>query len=423
MHRREFLKWASAGAAALLVPGGCSSSGTSSGADAGPAGKPDAAAGGPDGSLPGGDAGARPDAGSSTGKTLHYFTQWTGPEAVVRVGSGTAVALLTVEESGSLVRGAVGVLGEETLLYLRDPVSGNEDHPPRATDYRIPADVDEAWIWKGAVFDVDPRRLTIDLIDAHTHPYDRRPDGTLVADAAPLLDVERSGTGIGMALTMVKGPLADQRALLVPLCRDHPWLVPLAWIQPASDTAAEAEAMLAEHGFRGLKFHPTLSAYDADGPAMDAFLEVARRQRVPVQLHCATDQHATPERIAALARRFPDVPIVMVHTELGATDKQHALGVVQALPNVYAETSWASPDGALLAMQMLDSSRTLFGTDATVDGREQFTKRSVADGKGGYLTIPEAIAQVRARAHPDAYANWARLTAVRLYDLRFKPLV
>ena len=370
----------------------------------------------------GADAGARSDAGSAVGKTLHYFTQWASPEAVVRDAAGTVAVALATEEAGTLVRGVVGTLGQEALLFLRDPASGNEDHPPRATDYRLPADVDEAWIWKGAVFDVDPRRLTIDLIDAHTHPYHRLADGTLIADAAPLLDVERSGTGIGMALTMVKGPLADQRSLIGPLCRDHPWLVPLAWIEPTTDTAAEAEAMLTAHGFKGLKFHPTLSAYDADGPLMDAFLAVAQKLHVPVQLHCATDSHATPERLAALAKRFPEVPIVMVHTELGASDKQHALGAVQALPNVYAETSWTSPDGALLAMQLLDSSRTLFGTDATVDGREQFTKRSVSDGKGGWITISEAVAQVRTRAHPDACANWARLTAVRLYDLRFKPL-
>jgi hypothetical protein len=72
-------------------------------------------------------------------------------------------------------------------------------------------------------------------------------------------------------------------------------------------------------------------------------------------------------------------------------------------------------------MQMLDSSRTLFGTDATVDGWQHFTNKSIADPSGQYtLTIPDVIAQVRARANADAYANWARLTAIRLYDLRFK---
>jgi hypothetical protein len=117
------------------------------------------------------------------GKTLHYFTQWSQPEAVVRAGAQTVAVALAAEEVGVVARGEVGVRGQEALLYLRDPASGGEDHPPRAVDYRLPADLDEAWIWKGAVFDASTRRLTIDLIDAHTHPYDRRPDGTLVADA------------------------------------------------------------------------------------------------------------------------------------------------------------------------------------------------------------------------------------------------
>lgn len=416
MRRREFLKLAGASAAAILVPGACSPS-VSSSPDAG---RSDAstsgrdAAGGPDAAPPEPDAGPRPGT-----KTLHYFTQWASPVAVLE---GGATVTLATEEAGVLARGEVGDVGQETLLFLKDPASGNEDHPPRASDYRIPADVSEAWIWKGAVFDVDPRRLSLDLIDAHTHPFDRQTDGSIVPDTGPLLAVERAGTGIGLALTMVSGTLAEQRAMIGPLVRDNPWLVPLCWVEPQRDGAADVEAMLTVHGFKGLKFHPTLSAYDADGPLMDAFLEVARQRRVPVQLHSATDEHAKPERVAALARRFPDVAVVMVHTELGADDKTHALDAIEALPNVYAETSWTSPDGALLAMQRLDSSRTLFGTDATVDGRAHFAKQSVSDGKGGWITVLQAVEQVRSRANPDAFANWARLTAVRLYGLRFAPL-
>ena len=60
--------------------------------------------------------------------------------------------------------------------------------------------------------------------------------------------------------------------------------------------------MLTEHGFKGFKFHPTISAYDADGPLMDAFLAVARKHRVPVD-GLAERRHALEQEVARLQTR------------------------------------------------------------------------------------------------------------------------
>jgi hypothetical protein len=296
---------------------------------------------------------------------------------------------------------------------------GTAGEPLRVDDLVIPADLDEAWLFRGAVLDVDPRRVDVGFIDAHTHPYRRTAAGELEPDTTALLEVEQR-QGITRALTMVRGTFAEQRAVVGALCHAHPWLVPIAFVQAEHDDVEGAAALLRE-GFRGLKFHPARSGSDADGPHMNPFMELARRARVPVQVHCATDAHSTPERLAALARRFPDVPVVMVHTELGALDKHHALDLVQGLPNVYAETSWTNPEGVLLAMARLGPRRTLFGTDATVDDRAQFEKASIADAQGQYTwSIPRVMAEVRARASPEAFTDWAWLSVVRLYGLRLK---
>jgi predicted TIM-barrel fold metal-dependent hydrolase len=114
----------------------------------------------------------------------------------------------------------------------------------------------------------------------------------------------------------------------------------------------------------------------------------------------------------------------MVHTGLGILDKTAVLQAIALQPNVYAETSWTNPESILQAMAVLDSSRTLFGTDATVDGWAHFTNQSIADPAGAYTySIPETVAAVRAAAHPAAFENWARLTATRLYGLRFAGLL
>jgi len=361
-------------------------------------------AGGLDGSV-------QADAGIP-GKQLHYFTTFTAPSVVT---AGDSVPMTFV---GGLATAEVAAAGTEVSFHVRDGVSGDEDHPPGGGSYHWPADMDEAWLWKGALFDVDPRTLTVDMIDCHTHPYKRTATGFEYDHGALVTLLPEQG--IDLAITMHRTTLAEQRTQVGALAAAYPWVVALVWVKADVDDVATVEAMLRDDGFRGLKFHPTVHDYPADGTKMDAFMEVARRYQVAVQIHSAIDDNAKPERVAALAQRFPDVKIVMIHTELGAHDKTHALNLIKDLPNVYAETSWANPESVLQAMEVLDSSRVLFGTDATVDEYEQFSKKSIANPQGQYVySVLDVIQRVKAEAHPDAYANWAWLNAVRVHGLRF----
>lgn len=411
MDRRCFLRLAAAGLAAPRLLAGCAGADGSAPADAGR-----------------GDAGFDSDAGETPAdagpgrKTVRYATTFTRPELRLREGAGLVTVPMEPGAGGGFVA-RFGTAGAAARCYFQDALSGGEDRPPGGGDYLLPADLDEAWVEKGTVFDVDPRRIPFELIDAHTHPYERASDGSLQFDAGPML-ATLGAQGVGVAVTSLKGTLAEQRVRVGGMCRDNPWVVPLVWVEPQRDPVAEVEALLEADGFRGLKFHPTVSGYPADGAAMDPFLELAARRAVPVQIHSAVDDPSRAVRVAALAARHPQVKVVLVHTELGAIDKTAAIATVRALPNVYAETSWANPESVLQIMGALDSSRTLFGTDATVDGYQHFEKTSIANPQGEYVyTVPQMIARVREWAHPDAFANWARLTAVRLYGLRFGPLL
>jgi hypothetical protein len=408
VRRRTFLKLAAAAAGGALL--GCGSS--AGPVDGGPAD------GGPtDGGAPDGTA---PDAGVI--RRLHYTTDFASPELRVREGSGTRTVAMTAEGGGRALAAGFAASGTIVRFYLRDAATGNEDHPPGGGDYRLAADLDEAWLEKGTVFDVDPRTLDIDLIDAHTHPTTRDGTGAIVYDPGPLPSLA-PGAGFGMALVSWTGTPEVQVTQVGGLAAANPWLVPLAWVDPEVDTADAIEELITAHGFRGLKFHPTISGYPADGALMDPFLAVAAAHEIPVQLHTAPDDVAGIERVIALAGRFPTVRVVAVHTVLGVLDKTAVLAAMAPVPNLYAETSWASPEAVLAAMTALDSSRTLLGTDATVDGWAHYTNLSIPNAAGEYVhTVGSAIAAVRAAADPGAFENWARLTAIRLYDLRFKPL-
>ena len=97
---------------------------------------------------------------------------------------------------------------------------------------------------------------------------------------------------------------------------------------------------------------------------------------------------------------------------------------IRRLPNLIAETSWVSPEGILETMDILGSERTLYGTDATVDGHAQYERHSVPNCYGHFIyRLPDVVAAVKAKAKPADFANWARLNAIRLYGLRLAPVM
>ena len=306
---------------------------------------------------------------------------------------------------------------------LRDLATGQQLTLFNGDWYHLPADLVEAWWQSGALLDVAPETLDFALIDAHTHPYDRDGRGRMIYDDRILLEL-LPRQDVGVAVTMTAGPLDRQRRRIAALCRHRPWIIPLLWVHARQDSPEQVEVLLRDHGFRGLKFHPTVDKYASDGPSMDPFLRLAERYDVPVQIHSATDDRSRPERIASLAARHPRVPVIMVHTELGSLDKGDALRTVQALPNLIAETSWTSPEAILETMELLGTERTLYGTDATVDGYDQYDRHSVPDCHGNFVhRLPDVVARVREMAPPHAFADWARWNAIRLYRIRLAPVM
>ncbi|MCC6749087.1 MAG: amidohydrolase family protein [Deltaproteobacteria bacterium] len=355
---------------------------------------------------------------TASGKTLHYPTDLAQPELLLRGATGSYTKVAMSFES-PLRAGAtnLGAAKQELSFYLRDAKTGVEDRPPGGGDYRLPADLDEAWLEKGTLFDVPPELLDLGLVDVHTHPF----DASWAYDPSPMTAL-LPANGITHALTMTPDTIALQLSRLAALHKAQRWIVPVVWVIPGQHAVADVEDLLAHHGFKAMKFHPTVHKFPADGAIVDPFMALAVKYKVPVAFHTATDDPSTPTRLVALARRYPTVPIVMMHTNLGALEKASTLALIQPVPNLYAETSWMNPSSVLEAMRTLDASRTLFGTDATVDGLQHFSKQSIANPQGQFVyTVPQVIAEVKVKAHPDAYANWARLTAIRLYGLRFRP--
>lgn len=122
-------------------------------------------------------------------------------------------------------------------------------------------------------------------------------------------------------------------------------------------------------GFHGLKLEISCNARDA---AMRPVMEAARRYGVPVLQHSWSQTnikqrsyHSDPEDTCELARRWPEVRVIMAHlTGCGVRGIRAARG----LDNLWVDTSGGAPEAGLVecAVGELGAGRVLYGSDLPI---------------------------------------------------------
>lgn len=151
--------------------------------------------------------------------------------------------------------------------------------------------------------------------------------------------------------------------------RRHPdFFIGFCYLNPALPVAfslAEIDRCVVRGGMQGLKFWIAVKASDQ---RHDPLMERARELGAPVLYHAwykrtgQDGQESTPAEIAVLARRFPQVTLVMAH--LTGCGERGVLDVLD-LPNVLIDTSGGQPEAGLLeyAVERLGAERIVYGSD------------------------------------------------------------
>jgi predicted TIM-barrel fold metal-dependent hydrolase len=218
------------------------------------------------------------------------------------------------------------------------------------------------------------------IIDVHTHPvlrHDRR--GRAGADQ---LIARARAHGIahlvvlGDVLAFGRSPTAAQLRTINDethgLMQRYPGMITgFCHLNPtlgAKQVWRETERCVAR-GFRGLKLEIANNAADA---SMRPLMEAARHHGLVVLQHAWSMTkigerafHTDPEDVATLARRFPDVRIIMAHlTGCGVRGVQ----AVKDCPNVVVDTSGAAPEAGIVeyAVEQLGAERILYGSDVPI---------------------------------------------------------
>ncbi len=218
------------------------------------------------------------------------------------------------------------------------------------------------------------------IIDAHTHPVFMGDGGSPRETAAWIARARRDGVShmviLGDILRFGRLPDAKQIASIndttAALVARHPdFFTGFCGVNPTLGeraTVAEIETRAAA-GFRGVKLEISNNARDA---CMRPVMRAAERLGLVVLQH-TWDQsnirqrrhHSDPQDTALLARRFPNVRVIMAHlTGVGWRGVLEARG----LDNLWIDTSGGQPEEGLVefAVEKLGHARVLYGSDMPI---------------------------------------------------------
>lgn len=151
--------------------------------------------------------------------------------------------------------------------------------------------------------------------------------------------------------------------------------------------------------FVGLKLHPEMNGFPADAPEVDPYLELCRRAGLPVVVHCdGAVEEASAERIHRLARRHPEVSVVLYHMGFGGPHEPAIRAAEEAArtgdARLYLETAQADPDAVVSAVERVGAGRVLFGTDATYYGSAHYERYEPLVGRLEASLEPEPLARI-----------------------------
>lgn len=203
----------------------------------------------------------------------------------------------------------------------------------------------------------------------------------------------------------------------ITFARRNPGKVGVAvWVKPIlQGVTKELEEMIREntdviHAIKLHPYHMNLSPTDA---SVLPYLELARKYHLAVVSHTGGCEAAAPVHLYEAAKRFPEVPFVMVHMGLG-TDNKEALDLLGRQENLYGDTTWVPMATTMEAIRRYGSKKMLFGSDSPIDGLDTYLcnpkgERSVYQDY--FHVLPEKISK-------EAYEDLMYRNAVRIFRLK-----
>lgn len=162
------------------------------------------------------------------------------------------------------------------------------------------------------------------------------------------------------------------------VCSEHRELKPIAWAKPgAKGASAELiEPFLRDKGFLGIKFHPDFNNFQANSPVVVPYMELCKKYGVPALFHCGRSTNSSAKVIYDIARKYPTVPVILMHMGFG-TNHDEAIEIARKAKEngdalIYLETSQTDMASIQVALEQVGADRIVFGSDATYFGKNHY---------------------------------------------------
>ncbi len=201
------------------------------------------------------------------------------------------------------------------------------------------------------------------IIDAHSHlgfRYDLGMD-----DVELLRRMDRAGVDMAVCFSQ---PVVWNNDYVLEKAKEHPdRIIPFAGVNPWRATARDDLRGWIERGARGVKLHPVRDSYSlAEKRLVDPIFQVCAERKVPILCHGLDEWSNTPWQFHEMARRFPEVTLIMAH---GGHNwlREDAIEVVKRNPNLYVESSIMYSGYVRRYVEEVSPERVLMGTDSPVE--------------------------------------------------------
>ncbi len=162
------------------------------------------------------------------------------------------------------------------------------------------------------------------------------------------------------------------------VCSQHRELKPIAWAKPGAQGASAEliEPFLRDKGFLGIKFHPDFNNFQANSPVVFPYMELCKKYGVPALFHCGRSPNSSAKVIYDIARKYPTVPVILMHMGFG-TNHDEAIEVARRAKEnadalIYLETSQTDMASIQVALEQVGADRIIFGSDATYFGKNHY---------------------------------------------------
>jgi len=132
------------------------------------------------------------------------------------------------------------------------------------------------------------------------------------------------------------------------------------------DCEEESERCLSDLGLRGLYLHPWEDAFCVADPMVDRVMNICGRYRAPVVVATGYPWVSEAPQVAELARRFPNVPIIMTNggqINISGLGQRDAWLALEQHPNIFITTAGVYREDFLEeVMTRISPRRVLFGS-------------------------------------------------------------